>query len=78
MKNEKLEEKILNQQREIYQGKNMEKEENNGNIKMIDISELSNEELDKAFFHYSLKKDKNSIDRTRTRTENWKKFARNR
>lgn len=55
-------EKILNKQREIYQG-NMEKEENNGNIKMINISELSNEELEKTYFHFSLKKDKNSIDK---------------
>ena len=59
--NKKKQEEILKEQREIYQG-NMKKEENNGNIKMIDISTLSNEELENTFFHYSLKKDKNSID----------------
>ncbi len=52
---------IITEQREIYQG-DMEKENNNGNIKMIDISTLSDVELENTFFHYSLKKDKNSID----------------
>lgn len=47
----------------------MEKEENNENIKMINISELSNEELEKTCFHFSLKKDKNSIDRNGLETK---------
>ena len=59
--NREQQKEILKEQREIYQG-SMEKEDNNGNIKMIDISSLSNEELESTLFHYSLKKDKNSID----------------
>lgn len=54
---------ILQNQREIYQG-DLEKEDNNGDIKNINIDELSYEELEKLCFHYSLKKDKNSIQRT--------------
>lgn len=59
---ENKKQKILRKQREFYQGDN-EKEENNGNIKKINLSELSDEELQHVCFHYSLKKDKNSIDR---------------
>lgn len=62
-------EKILKKQRKIYQGNKMEKEENNENIKMINISELSNEDLEKTCFHFSLKKDKNSIDRNGLETK---------
>lgn len=58
-----MQEKILRKQKEIYQGVSDEKEENNGNIKSIDITQLSDEELDKTCYHYSLKKDKNSIDK---------------
>ena len=47
---------------EFYQG-DLEKEENNGNIKNVNLIELSNEELQHGLFHFSLKKDKNSIDR---------------
>lgn len=59
---ESRKEQIIKEQRKIYQG-NMEKENNNGNIRMIDIRTLSDEELENTFFHYSLKKDKNSIDK---------------
>lgn len=54
--------KIKKKQMEFYQG-NLEKEENNGNIKNVNLIELSNEELQHGLFHFSLKKDKNSIDR---------------
>ena len=58
----KRKQEILRKQREFYQGDN-EKEDNNGNIRKLDLSRLSNEELQQSCFHYSLKKDKNSIDK---------------
>lgn len=58
---------FLRKQREFYQGDN-EKEDNNGNIHKIDLSELSDEELQQVCFHYSLKKDKNSIDKNGLQT----------
>lgn len=59
---ENKKQKILRKQKEFYQGNN-ERKENNGNIKIINLMELSNEELQHVCFHYSLKKDKDSIDR---------------
>ena len=53
--------KIIQHQREIYQGDRI-REENNGNIQFIDISNLTDEQLQKIIIHYSLKKDKTSID----------------
>ncbi len=53
---------ILKKQKGLYQG-NLNKEDNNGNIEFINISQLSYEDLSKMFFHFSLKKDKNSIDK---------------
>lgn len=58
----KRKQEILRKQREFYQGDN-EKEDNNGNIHQLDLSNLSDKELQQACFHYSLKKDKNSIDK---------------
>lgn len=62
MEEQKRKQEILKKQMEIYQG-DRGREENNGNIKCIDLSELSDEELQKLIFHYSLKKDKTSIDK---------------
>lgn len=59
---ENKKQKIKKKQMEFYQG-DLEKEENNGNIKKVNLSELSDEELQHSLFHFSLKKDKNSIDR---------------
>ena len=59
---ENKKQKIKKKQMEFYQG-DLEKEENNGNIKNVNLIELSNEELQHGLFHFSLKKDKNSIDR---------------
>lgn len=59
---ENKKQKIKKKQMEFYQG-NVEKEENNGNIKKVNLIELSDEELRHGLFHFSLKKDKNSIDR---------------
>lgn len=59
---ENKKQKIKKKQMEFYQG-DLEKEENNGNIKKVNLSELSDEELQHVLFHFSLKKDKNSIDR---------------
>ena len=61
VRNKEEKRKILSKQREIYQG-DMEREDNNGNIKQVDITTLSGEELENVCFHQSLKKDKNSID----------------
>lgn len=54
--------RILERQQRIYQGDRI-REENNGNIKCIDISSLTYEELQKTKFHHSLKKDKTVIDK---------------
>lgn len=62
MDKSKRKQEFLRRQREFYQGDN-EKEENNGNISKIDLTKLSDEELQQSCFHYSLKKDKNSIDK---------------
>lgn len=62
MDKSKRKQEILNKQKEFYQG-DLEKEENNGNIRKIDLTKLSDEELQNSCFHYSLKKDKNSIDK---------------
>lgn len=62
MDKSKRKQEFLRKQREFYQGDN-EKEENNGNISKIDLTKLSDEELHQSCFHYSLKKDKNSIDK---------------
>lgn len=59
---ENKKQKIKKKQMEFYQG-DLEKEENNGNIKNVNLIELSDEELQHGLFHFSLKKDKNSIDR---------------
>lgn len=59
---ENKKQKIKKKQMEFYQG-DLEKEENNGNIKNVNLIELSNEELQHGLFHFSFKKDKNSIDR---------------
>lgn len=59
---ENKKQKIKKKQMEFYQG-DIEKEENNENIKKVNLSELSDEELQHGLFHFSLKKDKNSIDR---------------
>lgn len=59
---ENKKQKIKKKQMEFYQG-DLEKEENNGNIKKVNLIELSDEELQHDLFHFSLKKDKNSIDR---------------
>lgn len=59
---ENKKQKIKKKQMEFYQG-NVEKKENNGNIKKVNLIELSDEELRHGLFHFSLKKDKNSIDR---------------
>lgn len=62
MQLENKKQKIKKKQMEFYQG-DLEKEENNGNIKNVNLIELSDEELQHGLFHFSLKKDKNSIDR---------------
>ena len=62
MEEQKRKQEILKKQMEIYQGDRV-REENNGNIKYIDLSKLTDEELQKLIFHYSLKKDKTSIDK---------------
>ena len=62
MELEKRKQEILKKQRELYQG-DREKEENNGNIKEIDFSKLTDDELQKIIFHFSLIADKNSIDK---------------
>ena len=59
IKNEKREE-IIRMQRSIYQSD--ENEITNGNIKNINIEDCTKEEFEKMCFHYSLKKNKNSID----------------
>lgn len=59
---ENKKQKIKKKQMEFYQG-DIEKEENNENIKKVNLSELSDEDLQHVLFHFSLKKDKNSIDR---------------
>lgn len=64
---ENKKQKIKKKQMEFYQG-DLEKEENNGNIKNVNLIELSNEELQHGLFHFSLKKDKNSIDRKNLET----------
>ena len=62
MEKQKRKQQILKKQMEVYQGDRV-REENNGNIKDIDLSKLTDEELQKLIFHYSLKKDKTSIDK---------------
>ena len=51
---------LLKKQREIY--KENEEPQRNSNIKNINLSKIPFEKLKKMAFHYSLKKDKNSID----------------
>lgn len=62
MERQKRKQLIKKKQMEVYQGDRV-REENNGNIKDIDLSKLTDEELQKLIFHYSLKKDKTSIDK---------------
>lgn len=57
---------ILSRRNRVYQYD--EREENNGHIKLLDISTLSNEELKTIIFHHSLKKYKNAIDREGVKT----------
>lgn len=61
-KSEKLKE-ILEKQRKIYQAESNEIENSDGDIQNINIEELSDKELTQMCFHYSLKKDKSSIDK---------------
>ena len=51
---------LLKNQRKIY--KENEEPQRNSNIKNINLSKIPFEKLKKMAFHYSLKKDKNSID----------------
>ena len=60
---------ILEKQRQFYKSTRKDAKEITHNIKTKNIEDLSYEELDNLLFHYSLKRDKNSIDRNGLKTQ---------